>query len=125
MTGRGHPLGEVEQLRDLVEQVVDAHAARSLKRRAGWDVRHRPIAYVAAILTSMSTPPTPAPPPRREGRRFAIPTPADLRHPDPDAARPRPTRARGHTRGPAGRCADAEPGTSSEEVPDRSRRSRR
>ena len=29
----------------------------------------------------MSTPPTPVPPPRREGRRFPIPTPADLRHP--------------------------------------------
>ena len=29
----------------------------------------------------MSTPPTPVPPPRREGRRFAIPTPADLRYP--------------------------------------------
>ena len=29
----------------------------------------------------MSTPPTPVPPPRREARRFSIPTPADLRHP--------------------------------------------
>jgi ADP-ribose pyrophosphatase YjhB (NUDIX family) len=36
---------------------------------------------VAAILTGMVTPPTPVPPPRREGRRFTIPTPADLRHP--------------------------------------------
>ncbi len=36
---------------------------------------------MAAILTGMSTPPTPGPPPRREGRRFTIPTPADLRHP--------------------------------------------
>ena len=36
---------------------------------------------MAAILTGMVTPPTPVPPPRREGRRFAIPTPADLRHP--------------------------------------------
>ena len=36
----------------------------------------------------MSTPPTPVPPPRREGRRFAIPTPADLRHP---GARRRPS----------------------------------
>ena len=88
MTGKGHPAGEVDQFRDLVEQVVDAHAARSRKRRAGRDVGHGPIAYVAAILTSMSTPPTPVPPPRREGRRFAIPTPADLRHP---GSRRRPT----------------------------------
>jgi ADP-ribose pyrophosphatase YjhB (NUDIX family) len=29
----------------------------------------------------MSTPSTPAPPPRRDGRRFTIPTPADLLHP--------------------------------------------
>jgi ADP-ribose pyrophosphatase YjhB (NUDIX family) len=36
---------------------------------------------VAAILTGMATPSTPVPPPRREARRFAIPTPADLRHP--------------------------------------------
>jgi ADP-ribose pyrophosphatase YjhB (NUDIX family) len=36
---------------------------------------------VAAILTGMVTPPTPVPPPRRESRRFPIPTPADLRHP--------------------------------------------
>jgi ADP-ribose pyrophosphatase YjhB (NUDIX family) len=36
---------------------------------------------VAAILTGMVTPSTPVPPPRREGRRFIIPTPADLRHP--------------------------------------------
>ena len=36
---------------------------------------------MAAILTGMATPSTPAPPPRREGRRFPIPTPADLRHP--------------------------------------------
>jgi len=36
---------------------------------------------VAAILTGMVTPSTPVPPPRREGRRFTIPTPADLRHP--------------------------------------------
>ncbi|MCU0282699.1 MAG: NUDIX domain-containing protein [Candidatus Nanopelagicales bacterium] len=29
----------------------------------------------------MVQPPAPVPPPRREGRRFTIPTPADLRHP--------------------------------------------
>ncbi|HEX6887619.1 MAG TPA: NUDIX hydrolase [Candidatus Nanopelagicales bacterium] len=29
----------------------------------------------------MVTPPAPVPPPRREGRRFTIPTPGDLRHP--------------------------------------------
>jgi ADP-ribose pyrophosphatase YjhB (NUDIX family) len=81
MTGRGHPTCQVDEFRDLIEQVIDAHAARSCERRAGRDVGHGPIAYVAAILTSMSTPPTPVPPPRREGRRFAIPTPADLRHP--------------------------------------------
>ncbi len=74
---------------------------------------------MAAILTSMSTPPTPEPPTRREGRRFAIPTPADLRHPGsrrrpstsdeaPDATPDMPRRE----------VADAEPDTSSEEVPD-------
>ncbi len=45
---------------------------------------------MAAILTGMSTPSPPGPPPRREGRRFTIPTPADLRHPGsrPAAAAP-------------------------------------
>ena len=36
---------------------------------------------MAAILTGMVTPSPSVPPPRRDGRRFAIPTPADLRHP--------------------------------------------
>lgn len=62
---------------------------------------------MAAILTSMSTPPTPEPPTRREGRRFAIPTPADLRHP---GSRRRPSTSDD--------VADVAPDTVSGEVPD-------
>lgn len=36
---------------------------------------------MASILTDMAPSTNPVPPPRRESRRFAIPTPADLRHP--------------------------------------------
>jgi ADP-ribose pyrophosphatase YjhB (NUDIX family) len=58
---------------------------------------------VAAILTGMVTPPSSVPPPRRDSRRFTIPTPAALRHP-----RERPTEDPEQETAPADASAPAD-----------------